>query len=438
MPISLNSWIPSHTPTLTTLKSIAATHASGLSSTLTSALAKVSTVTVPADFYEISQVIRGAQASLTIISAEEVLVTATESAVKAGATRAIFEATSNLKELADERNLYDTTLNRPANIVYLVVFFLQFLYFLALMWKSRYHWFNITFACGYGLEFAGFLGRVLSFMHNTQRTYYLLQFVSLTIAPAFIMAGVYFLFAQCVVIYGRRYSILKPMWYSYFFIGCDVISLIIQAIGGAMASSASSTHLDPSNGKNIMTAGIVFQVFAMSIFLGFWLLFLKRCFFKVVDDEELPPDFTSHSMAKPTPINFVKMLCNVQSAREYSSKYREPVYNSKYAGIRQRAPFQLLPLGITISVIVVYIRCIYRVVELIQGFSGYLMVHEIYLMFLDALMIALCGFIFFPLHPIWAIGSENTIKRSVITHNQDEISGNEKEQEQSDTFSGSL
>lgn len=420
MQLSLPSWIPSDTPTRITLKSIATTHAPGLSSTLTSVLAKVSTVSDSGDLYDISQQIRGAQASLTIISAENVLATATEEAVKSRATQAIFEATSNLKELADEQNLFNTTLNRPANIIYLGVFFIQFLYFSLMVWKSRFHWFNITFICGYGLELAGFLGRVLSFMDDTEKTYYLLQFVALTIAPAFIMAGIYFLFGQCVVIYGRKFSFLKPMWYSYIFIGCDVVSLIIQSIGGAMASTASSSNQDPTTGKNIMIFGIVFQVAAMQVFLIFWFWFLKRCFFKAVHDEDLPQDYTTHSMTRSTPINYMKMLLTVRSAREYSAAYREPLFNPKYSHIRQRGSFKLLPVGVTVAVIVVYIRCVYRVVELIQGFDGYLMSHEIYLMLLDALMIALCGFIFFPLHPVWAIGSNNVIKRKMITQNQDE------------------
>ena len=82
--------------------------------------------------------------------------------------------------------------------------------------KSKYWWYNVTFVCGYGLEFVGFLGRVLSFNDTSNMSHYIMQSVALTIAPAFIMAGVYFLFGQLVVIHGRQYSVLKPMWYSYF------------------------------------------------------------------------------------------------------------------------------------------------------------------------------------------------------------------------------
>ena len=36
----------------------------------------------------------------------------------------------------------------------------------------------------------------------------------------------------------------------------------------------------------------------------------------------------------------------------------------------------------TIAVIVVYIRCVYRVAELAEGWGGYLFTHEPYLMIL--------------------------------------------------------
>lgn len=427
MAVTLESWFPSETPTKTTLKSIAATHAPGLESTLKSVMAKASTVTSADRLYLLSEQARGAQASLTIIEAQNVLATATDDSIKARATQAIFAATLNLKDLAQEENLYGIYLSRPGNIIYLAVFTIQFVFFLAMVYKSRFHWFNITFVCGYGLEFAGFVGRVLSFSDNTFESYYLLQFITLTIAPAFIMAGIYFLFAQCVVILGRKFSFLKPMWYSYFFIGADVFSLVVQSIGGAMASTASSNNRDPTTGKDIMIAGIVFQVFAMSCFLASWLWFLKRCYFQKVACHQLPPDHATHPMAKFTPLNYFRMMFLSPKARQYFAQYREPLYNPMYAPVRQRPTFKYLPLGITAAVIVVYVRCVYRVVELIQGFSGYLITHEVYLMVLDALMIALCGFVFFPLHPVISIGSDNVITRRNISKRMDEEFDEEKE-----------
>ncbi|EDK38189.2 hypothetical protein PGUG_02287 [Meyerozyma guilliermondii ATCC 6260] len=145
---------------------------------------------------------------------------------------------------------------------------MQAFYFIIMVWKSSFQWFNITFIFGYGLELVGCIGRVLSFKDNTDMNYYLLQFVALTIAPAFIMAGIYFIFAQCVVIYGRKFSVWKPMWYTYFFIGCDVVSLLIQAVGGTIASTEANTNSNSNFGKNTMVVGIMFQVVSMTIFLG--------------------------------------------------------------------------------------------------------------------------------------------------------------------------
>lgn len=420
MMLSLPLWTPSLVPTKTTLSSIATTYEAGLSSTLTSAVAHLSSVKQQYDYYSLSQVIRGAQASLTVIEAEKVLATATDLQVMAKATKAIFDATLNLKALAEDENLYGTHLDRPANIIYLIVFAFIFFYNVAMIWKSRYNWYNITFFCGYGLEFAGFLGRVLSFQDNTDMNYYLLQFVSLTIAPAFIMAGIYFLFAQCVVIHGRQFSVLKPMWYSYFFIGCDVLSLLIQAGGGGAASIATNRHEDTKPGTNTMIAGIVFQVFSMTVFLTFWFEFLRRLYFRKFDDKDVPSDHQEHPLAKFTLGNFLKLLFHVKSVRSYKQTYREPVYNPNFSSVRDHKLLPYLPLGMTIAVIAVYIRCIYRVVELAQGFSGYLITHEVYLMVFDALMIAICGLIFVVLHPVWTFGATNLIKVKVIKANKDE------------------
>ena len=411
----MSSWTPTSVPTKTTLSSIAVTHAPELYETMISVYSRVVTERDWVNLRSLSQVFRGAQASLTIISAEQVLATATDSEVMAQATEDIFYATLNLKNLAFLKNLYKYYLSRPANIIYLVIYFLLFAYFAAMSIKSRYWWYNVTFVCGYGLEFIGFLGRVLAFTDDTRMQFYLMQIVCLTIAPAFIMAGVYFLFGQLVVIHGREYSRLKPLWYSYFFIATDVISLLIQAGGGGAASVASNNHTDTRPGTNTMIAGIVTQVFAMTVFLVFWFEFLARIYFK---NSRVEP--TDSPLARRSIGNYFKFLFNVKSVREYRHNHLEKFYNKKYALIRQRKLFDYMPLAMTAAVVVVYIRCVYRVVELAEGYGGYLYSHEPYLMVLDACMIAIAGIIFVPFHPYWVFGKENVVKLATIKKNQDE------------------
>lgn len=61
----------------------------------------------------------------------------------------------------------------------------------------------------------------------------------------------------------------------------------------------------------------------------------------------------------------------------------------KYQEVRQRALFRPFLLALSTSVLLVYVRCIYRVVEMAEGFDGYLADTEIYFMILEAMMIAL-------------------------------------------------
>jgi hypothetical protein len=56
--------------------------------------------------------------------------------------------------------------------------------------------------------------------------------------------------------------------YLCIFLGADVISLIMQAVGGGIASSADATKGDDMEiGPNIMLAGIVFQLISMLFFV---------------------------------------------------------------------------------------------------------------------------------------------------------------------------
>jgi hypothetical protein len=51
------------------------------------------------------------------------------------------------------------------------------------------------------------------------------------------------------------------------FIPCDVISLVLQAIGGALAATAAHNHKSADLGSNIMIAGLSFQVVTMLAFI---------------------------------------------------------------------------------------------------------------------------------------------------------------------------
>ncbi|KAK7680078.1 hypothetical protein QCA50_016803 [Cerrena zonata] len=122
----MGTWVALSMPTLTSLTSIASTHASALQSSLSVASEIAATATAKATLYSASEVIRGAQASLTVISNQGYLQTATATQEFPQVTQAIFNATLNLEELAWSKNLYDASLSKTANWIFTAVFIFAF------------------------------------------------------------------------------------------------------------------------------------------------------------------------------------------------------------------------------------------------------------------------------------------------------------------------
>ncbi|KAI5957285.1 hypothetical protein KGF54_000213 [Candida jiufengensis] len=354
-------WSPSTIPTSTTLSSIATTYAPQLTQTLSSLIGKAKTETNHGNLLNIQEAYRAVQASLTIISAEQILATATASSVKSAATDAILKATLNLKAVDLDNNIFGYELNKPGNIIFLIINIIIMAYITIMIVWSRYWGFNITFFCGYALEFIGFVGRILAIHDNASLQNFLMNTVCLT---------------------------------------------------------SASDHTSQSTGNAITLTGICVQVFAMTIFLIFWFEFLNRLFFKRMFQESTS-EIEKNPLRKRSFVNFFKLLFNVKSVRTYRRHYLEQFYNPKFASVRDHKLFPFMPLAMTLAVIVVYIRCVYRVVEMVQGYSGYLMTHEVYLLTLDATMISICGLIFIPFHPVWVFGKNNLVKLASIKKNKD-------------------
>ncbi|CAL1201505.1 unnamed protein product [Candida parapsilosis] len=97
---SIAAWTPTTTATSTSLKSVATSAHSALESSLSKALHSLTghTTTMERnDYIHASRAARGAQASLSIISGENILATATAESIKAQATEMIWNSTQNLE-----------------------------------------------------------------------------------------------------------------------------------------------------------------------------------------------------------------------------------------------------------------------------------------------------------------------------------------------------
>lgn len=338
-----------------------------LQSDLISATSKIATITDKVPFIAQSRSIDYISASLALALNEELAATATASSVVESATAAASAAESMLSSYYLADNLYGMTPSNGGNMAMAIVMGIFMGSQILLGAWFRTWWFGISYFCGTFLEMLGYIGRTLSSTDPQELNPFLIQIICLTIAPCFIMAGIYYLLGQLIQIYGKQYAILKPLWYTYIFVTCDVISLVIQAAGGGIAAVSLTQYESADTGTHIMVGGLAFQVFSMSIFLYFFLDFIWKI-------------------------------------RYMRKGYYDMEFEPKYAHVRERKIFKYFPVIIFLGVIFVYVRSIYRVIELAEGWTGFLIVHEVYFMILDALMMALTCVMFIPFHPGFVLG----------------------------------
>lgn len=223
-----------------------------------------------------------------------------------------------------------------AGIAFTVLFGITLL--ISLYFTARRRLWFLSFALGAALEFAGWLARTLAHSQICSKDIYITQTVCLILAPAFYSAALYLLLG----ILAQRaptVSLLRPRTYLIVFCTADLASLVLQAIGGGMASGAN-TRSQLDTGTNIVVAGIFVQLAAMTVFAILGLHYIVA------------------------------------------------------AGKRQ-IYFHKGVLGLAIlATMLIFIRNIFRAIELLGGWNGHLMKTEKYLIALDAAPMLLCQLCF--------------------------------------------
>ncbi|KAB8228578.1 hypothetical protein ETB97_000087 [Aspergillus alliaceus] len=248
-----------------------------------------------------------------------------------------------------------------AGVVFLVLFGLSMIiHTVQFTWKRV--WWCAVFSIGCLTEVLGWAGRTWSAECPYNMTAFLMQISTLIIAPTFFTAGIYVLLGRFIQLLGRESSILSPKMYLWIFCTCDVISLVIQAIGGGMASiEVNKENGDTAPGTHIMVAGIVFQMFSITVFVA-------------------------------CAADFVRRVLRRRLLQTMSGSIT-PLFGA-----------------MVFSVLCIYVRSIYRTIELSQGWTGYLITREKYFIALDgAMMVASVG-VFNIFHPGWLMPSNKAMQ----------------------------
>ncbi|KAJ6032636.1 RTA1-domain-containing protein [Penicillium herquei] len=246
------------------------------------------------------------------------------------------------------------------NAFYLAVFALFLVLQLGLCIRYKTWGFLPGLFGGLVLEIVGYAGRIQ--LHDNPFVFssYLEYLIGLTIGPAFFSASIYICLGRIVIVYGEQISLLRPRTYTMVFVLCDLVSLILQAAGGAITSIADSDQQDlAQTGVNIMIAGLSSQVASLVLFIALCLQYA----------------WSVHK--NPDSLNKSSVM------RELRNSFRWKAFLA----------------GLVLATIVIFVRSVFRVAELRGGFHSSLANNEVLFMILEGAMIVIALLCLTILHP---------------------------------------
>ena len=178
------------------------------------------------------------------------------------------------------------------------------------------------------------------------------------IAPSFITATIYIIFGRMMThLNASDYSIIKFEYQTTFFVSGDVFSFFVQSAGGGMMSQSGNQDLGPK----IVIAGLIIQM----IFL-FFFIFSEIKFTYLINKM---PTTASYGNIKTSTMNLAP------------------------------TDWKILNSTLIITSILIFARCVVRVVEFAQGFNGFIISHEAFIYLLDGLLMIIVSFLLLRVRP---------------------------------------
>ncbi|TFK57102.1 RTA1 like protein [Heliocybe sulcata] len=250
----------------------------------------------------------------------------------------------------------------------------------------RLWWLLPTASLAAVAEVIGWSGRLWSSQNPRSLNPFLMQITTTIIAPTPLVAANFVILGRIIDRLGPQYSRLGPGLYTLVFCSCDIIALVVQAVGGASASQAAEQHRNANKGGNIMLGGIAFQLAAICIYVACALEF-----------------FTRYLLDRP-----VRKVETRQRQGSSSTLHEHDGLAPTRGHLDRR--LSLMVFGLGLSTVFIFIRSVYRTIELNDGWSGRIISTQVYFNVLDGAMITLASFTMNFLHPGFLMGTSKQLK----------------------------
>ncbi|KAK2605361.1 hypothetical protein N8I77_008200 [Diaporthe amygdali] len=298
------------------------------------------------------------------------------------------DANCTLEICGPDFSVYGYIPGLSSNAIFLAIFAVAMLahVIIGLIWKQW--WFMCCMVAGCVDEILGYAGRVWMNQDLWNFKAFMIQVVCVTTAPVFFCAAIYVLLAKTnvgdrILAFGPSFSRFNPALFYWIFIPCDVVSLVLQAAGGALSSTSSGKN---QAGINLALAGLALQVIFLVIFCGLYADYLWRYF---QSEEFLARAHTQKSFARR-----LKLF--------YASE--------------------------ALAVAMILMRCAFRVHELKDGYtqSNQMLRHEELFIGLEGVPIVLAAFFLAVGHPGLIFGDGTRRRSPLASPKQFDAEGNKE------------
>ncbi|KAK7028858.1 envelope glycoprotein [Paramarasmius palmivorus] len=159
----------------------------------------------------------------------------------------------------------------------------------------------------------------------------------------------------------------------WIFLTCDILSLVLQGLGGGIASSAND-RAGSLLGSNIMIGGIALQVGMMTTFC----ILVAEFVYRLVNDKPL---------RKPT---------TLEPTLQLSTSSESTIYDPRALFDKRR---KILLSALLFTTLLLFIRAIYRLIELGSGWDSDVMTTEWLFNVFDAALVTVAFYVWNVAHP---------------------------------------